>query len=338
MRRKILVTGGAGYIGSHTCVELLTADYDVVVIDNFSNSKPAVLDRIASITGRAISWHEGDLRDRALLQRLFSQHHFAGVLHCAGVKSIPEAQQFPLKYYQHNLEASLTLLDVMSQHGVHKLVFSSSATVYGEAARLPYREESPLAPNTVYGRSKMMVEELLHDLVQADDSWHIGILRYFNPVGAHSSGLIGEDPNGQVNNLMPHLCRVAIGRQDALSVFGHDYPTPDGTGVRDYLHVMDVAEGHVKALQYISGENGLITLNLGMGRGYSVLEMVRAFEQVCGHDIPVRFVARRQGDLASYYADASRAADILGWRAKRGLLEMCADAWRWQSNNPDGYL
>lgn len=337
MRQQILVTGGAGYIGSHTCVELLDAGYDLVVVDNFSNSKPAVLDRVAAIAGRAMIWHEGDLRDRGLLQRLFDKHPFAGVLHCAGVKSISEAQQFPLKYYQHNLEASLTLLDAMARHNVRRLVFSSSATVYGEAARVPYREEAPVAPNTVYGRSKAMVEGILHDLVQADPSWRIAILRYFNPVGAHPSGLIGEDPSGAVNNLMPHLCQVAVGRQDELSIFGHDYPTPDGTGVRDYLHVCDMAEGHVKALQHTAGESGLLTLNLGMGRGHSVLEVIRAFEQACGQRIPSRFVARRQGDLASYYADPSRAADILGWRAKRDLLEMCADAWRWQSQNPNGY-
>ncbi|QDQ26611.1 UDP-glucose 4-epimerase GalE [Chitinimonas arctica] len=337
MRQKILVTGGAGYIGSHTCVELLAADYDIVVVDNFSNSKPAVLDRVAQIAGRAIVWHEGDLRNRSLLRQLFDRHHFAGVLHCAGVKAIAEAQRLPLKYYQHNLEASLTLLDVMAERGVQRLVFSSSATVYGEAARVPYREEAPLAPNTVYGRSKMMVEDVLHDLVQADPAWHIAILRYFNPVGAHPSGLIGEDPSGPINNLMPHICQVAIGKQAELSIFGHDYPTPDGTGVRDYLHVMDMAAGHVKALQYLSGESGLLTLNLGMGRGHSVLEVLRAFEQVCGIRIPSRYVPRRAGDLACYYADACRAADVLGWRAKRSLFEMCADAWRWQVQNPNGY-
>ncbi|WP_269533731.1 UDP-glucose 4-epimerase GalE [Chitinimonas sp. BJYL2] len=338
MRQKILVTGGAGYIGSHTCVELLAADYDVVVVDNFSNSKPAALDRIAQISGRSVLWHEGDLRDRALLQRVFSQYAFAGVLHCAGLKAIAEAQREPLRYYQHNLEASLTLLDAMAAHDVRRMVFSSSATVYGEGARVPYREEAPLAPNTVYGRSKMMVEDVLHDLVQSDPSWHIGILRYFNPVGAHPSGLIGEDARGSVNNLMPHLCQVAIGKRAELPIFGHDYPTPDGTGVRDYLHVMDVAEGHVKTLQYLATESGLLTLNLGTGRGYSVLEVVRAFERASGKRVPSRYVPRRQGDLASYYADATRASSVLGWHAKRDLSEMCADAWRWQSNNPDGYI
>lgn len=338
MRQQILVTGGAGYIGSHTCVELLAAGFDVVVVDNFSNSKPAVLDRVAEIAGRATTWYEGDLRDKALLSKVFGRHQFAGVLHCAGVKAIAEAQQFPLKYYQHNLEASLTLLDAMQTHGVHRMVFSSSATVYGDGARVPYREEAPLAPNTVYGRSKMMVEDVLRDLVQSDASWHVAILRYFNPVGAHPSGLIGEDPSGPTNNLMPHICQVAIGKQAELSIFGHDYPTPDGTGVRDYLHVVDVAEGHLKALQYVMRESGLLALNLGMGCGHSVIEVLRAFENACGVRVPSKFVARRQGDLASYYADATRAADVLGWRAKRGLAEMCQDAWCWQSKNPDGYV
>jgi UDP-glucose 4-epimerase len=337
MRQKILVSGGAGYIGSHTCVELLAAGYDVVVVDNFSNSKPAVLERVSQIAGRNLIWYEADLRDRAALAKVFSQHTFAGVLHCAGVKAIDEGQRAPLKYYQHNLEASLTLIEAMTQHGLKRLVFSSSATVYGESARVPYREESPLAPNTVYGRSKMMVENVLHDLVQADQSWHIAILRYFNPVGAHTSGLIGEDPNGVPGNLMPHICQVAIGKLPGLAIFGHDYPTPDGTGVRDYLHVMDLAEGHVKALQYISREPGLLTLNLGNGRGYSVLEVVRAFENACNRKIHYHFAPRRAGDLASYYADASRANELLNWRAHRGLNEICADAWRWQEKNPDGY-
>lgn len=338
MRQKILVSGGAGYIGSHTCVELLAAGYDVVVVDNFSNSKPAVLERVGRIADRAPIWYEADLRDRAALAKVFSQHAFAGVLHCAGVKAIDEAQRNPLKYYQHNLEASLTLLEAMTQHGVKRLVFSSSATVYGESARVPYREEAPLAPNTVYGRSKMMVESVLQDLVQSDPAWHVAILRYFNPVGAHSSGLIGEDPSGVPNNLMPHICQVAIGRLPELAIFGHDYPTPDGTGVRDYLHVMDLAEGHVKALQHVQREAGLLSLNLGNGRGYSVLEVVRAFEHASGHKIAYRYAPRRAGDLASYYADASRANEVLDWRAHRGLAEMCMDAWRWQSQNPDGYV
>lgn len=338
MRQKILVSGGAGYIGSHTCVELLGAGYDVVVIDNFSNSKPAVLERVGRIAGRDPIWYEADLRDRHAIARVFSQHTFAGVLHCAGVKAIDEAQRNPLKYYQHNLEASLTLIEAMIQHDVRRLVFSSSATVYGEAARVPYREETPLAPNTVYGRSKMMVETMLQDLVQADPSWHIAVLRYFNPVGAHSSGLIGEDPSGMPGNLMPHICQVAIGKLNELAIFGHDYPTPDGTGVRDYLHVMDLAEGHVKALQHVLLEPGLISLNLGNGRGYSVLEVVRAFEHASNCKIAYRYAPRRAGDLASYYADASRANEILGWRAHRGLAEMCTDAWRWQSQNPDGYV
>ncbi|WP_374350060.1 UDP-glucose 4-epimerase GalE [Chitinimonas sp.] len=337
MRQKILVSGGAGYIGSHTCVELLAAGYDVVVVDNFSNSKPAVLDRVSRIAGRDVTWYEVDLRDKSALARVFAQHTFSGVLHCAGVKAIDEAQRFPLKYYQHNLEASLTLIEAMTQHGLRRLVFSSSATVYGEAARVPYREEAPLAPNTVYGRSKMMVENVLQDLVQADPSWHIAILRYFNPVGAHSSGLIGEDPSGIPGNLMPHICQVAIGKLDELAIFGHDYPTPDGTGVRDYLHVMDLAEGHVKALEYVCRESGLLTLNLGNGRGYSVLEMVRAFEHACSRKINYRYAPRRAGDLASYYADARRANEVLGWRAHRDLSEICTDAWRWQSQNPEGY-
>jgi UDP-glucose 4-epimerase len=338
MRQKILVSGGAGYIGSHTCVELLAAGYDVIVVDNFSNSKPAVLERVSRIAGRELVWYETDLRDRAALAKVFGQHVFAGVLHCAGVKAIDEGQRTPLKYYQHNLESSLTLIEAMTNHGLRRLVFSSSATVYGESARVPYREEAPLSPNTVYGRSKMMVENVLQDLVQSDPSWHISILRYFNPVGAHTSGMIGEDPNGVPGNLMPHICQVAIGKLPGLAIFGHDYPTPDGTGVRDYLHVMDLAEGHVKALQYVFQEPGLLTLNLGNGRGYSVLEVVRAFEHACGQKIAYYYAPRRSGDLASYYADASRANEVLGWRAHRGLIEICADAWRWQVQNPDGYL
>jgi UDP-glucose 4-epimerase len=337
MRQKILVTGGAGFIGSHTCVELLNTGYDVVVLDNFSNSKPAVLDRVRQIAGRDVIRYEADLRDRSTLERVFSEHAFAGVLHCAGVKAIDEAQRNPIKYYQHNFEASLALIDAMSRHNVRRLVFSSSATVYGESARVPYREEAPLAPNTVYGRSKMMAEEVLHDLVSSDSSWHIAILRYFNPVGAHPSGLIGEDPSGVPSNLMPHICQVAIGKLAELGIFGHDYPTPDGTGVRDYLHVVDLAEGHVKALQYIFNEPGLLTLNLGNGRGYSVLEVVRAFEHAAGARINYKFAARRAGDLASYYADATRANEVLGWRARRDLGEMCRDAWRWQHQNPNGY-
>jgi len=337
MRQKILVTGGAGFIGSHTCVELLTTGYDVVVLDNFSNSKPAVLDRVAQIAGRSVAVYEADLRDRAALARVFSEHAITGVLHCAGVKAIDEAQRSPLKYYQHNFEASLTLIEAMAAHKVHRLVFSSSATVYGSGARVPYREESPLEANTVYGRSKMMVEQVLQDLVLAEPNWQIAILRYFNPVGAHPSGQIGEDPNGIPGNLMPHICQVAMGKLSELAIFGHDYPTIDGSGVRDYLHVMDLAEGHVKALQYISQEPGLITLNLGNGRGYSVLEVVRAFEQASGCKIPYRFAPRRAGDLASYYADATRAREMLGWQARRDLVESCRDVWRWQVQNPDGY-
>ncbi|MFC4160204.1 UDP-glucose 4-epimerase GalE [Chitinimonas lacunae] len=337
MRQLLLVTGGAGYIGSHTCVELHRNDYDLVVIDNFSNSKPAVLERIGRITGRHPTWYEADLRDRAALDRIFSQYRFAGVLHCAGVKSIAEAERDPLKYYQNNFEASMCLIEAMAHHNVRRLVFSSSATVYGESARAPYREEAPLAPNTVYGRSKMMVEEVLHDLVHADPSWQIAILRYFNPVGAHPSGLLGEDPNGIPNNLMPYICQVAIGKLNELAIFGHDYPTPDGTGVRDYLHTVDLAQGHVRALQHLFSNPGLATFNLGTGRGYSVLEVVRAFESASGCKIPYRFAPRRPGDIANYFADVTRAAEVLGWRAQRGLAEMCADSWRWQSLNPDGY-
>ncbi|QNM96454.1 UDP-glucose 4-epimerase GalE [Chitinimonas koreensis] len=337
MKQTILVTGGAGYIGSHTCVELLASGYDIVVVDNFSNSKPAVLDRVGQISGQEFPWYEIDVRDRAALARVFGKHRFSGVLHCAGVKSIAEAQRDPLKYYQHNLEASLTLLEEMAERGLKRLVFSSSATVYGECTQIPYREESPLKPNTVYGRSKMVVEDVLHDLASADESWRIAILRYFNPVGAHPSGLIGEDPNGTPNNLMPYICQVAVGKQAELAIFGHDYPTPDGTGVRDYLHVADLAEGHVRALDYLGRETGLVTFNLGTGRGYSVLEVVRAFEHASGRAIPFRYAPRRSGDLASYYADTSRAANTLDWRAKRSLGEMCADAWRWQSKNPGGY-
>ncbi|MDK2126306.1 UDP-glucose 4-epimerase GalE [Parachitinimonas caeni] len=338
MRQQVLVTGGAGYIGTHTCIELLANDYDIVVVDNFSNSKPAALSRVQKIAGRDFVWYEADLRDRIAIERIFAKHKFCGVLHCAGLKSIDRAERDPLRCYENNLEASISLIETMQRHDVKRMVFSSSATVYGESARVPYREESPLAPNTVYGRSKMMVETLLHDLVHADESWNIAILRYFNPVGAHSSGLIGEDPDGVPGNLMPYICQVAVGKLNHLSIFGHDYPTPDGTGVRDYVHVMDLAQGHFKALRQLSESPGLLTVNLGAGRGYSVLEVVRAFEAASGRKVPYRFAPRRPGDIGSYYADVTRATEVLNWRAQRGLLEMCVDSWRWQSQNPDGYV
>ncbi|MBV1775460.1 UDP-glucose 4-epimerase GalE [Burkholderiaceae bacterium DAT-1] len=338
MRQTVLLTGGAGYIGSHVCVELLANNYDVVVLDNFSNSKPAALTRVGEIVGRAPIWYELDLRNRHDLDQLFRKYQFAGVVHCAGVKAIEEGQRNPLKFYSNNFEASLNLIETMTRHNVFNLVFSSSATVYGETARIPYREESPLAPNTVYGRSKVMVEEVLRDLVLADPRWHIAILRYFNPLGAHSSGLIGEDPSGVPSNLMPYMCQVAIGKLTELAIFGHDYNTPDGTGVRDYIHVSDLAEGHVQALKHLSSEPGMIAVNLGTGRGHSVLELMRAFEHVIGKRIPYRFAPRRTGDIPSYFADPTRAAQTLNWKASRDLHDMCRDAWNWQRNNPNGYV
>ena len=326
----ILITGGAGYIGSHTCVELLDAGYDLVVIDNFSNSKPAVLDRVTQISGRAPTFMEVDIRDRGALRDVFRAHDIDAVIHFAGLKAVGESVAQPLRYYDNNISGSIALFEVMAESGVKTLVFSSSATVYGDPHSVPIREDFPLSATNPYGRSKLMLEEILRDLFRSDESWRIALLRYFNPVGAHASGMIGEDPNGIPNNLMPYIAQVAIGKLAQLPVFGDDYPTPDGTGVRDYIHVVDLARGHLAALKALVGQPGVMTVNLGTGQGYSVLDMIRAFEQASGRPVPYRIAARRPGDVAQCYADASLADYLLGWRAERGLEAMCRDSWRWQ--------
>lgn len=334
---KVLVTGGAGYIGSHTCVELLAAGHRVAVIDNLSNSSPISLARVAAITGREVDFIEGDIRDRQVLDRVIAGNGFDAVIHFAGLKAVGESVQMPLEYYHNNLTGTLTLLQAMQEARVKRLVFSSSATVYGEPERLPIVEDAALSASNPYGRSKLMIEEVLRDLHASDTDWDISILRYFNPVGAHESGLIGEDPAGIPNNLMPSISQVAAGRLERLTIFGGDYPTADGTGVRDYIHVVDLARGHLAALARLAEHPGLMVHNLGSGRGYSVLEMVRAFEQASGRPLPYRIAERRAGDSAACYADPARAATELGWRAERGLEQMCRDTWRWQCTNPQGY-
>lgn len=338
MTEKILVTGGAGYIGSHTTLALLEAGFEVVVLDNLCNSSAESLRRVERICGRAPLFVQGDIRDRALLDGLFREHRIAAVLHFAGLKSVGESVREPLAYYENNVTGSVTLCQAMVAAGVFRLVFSSSATVYGEPAQMPIREDFPTGALTnPYGRSKLMVEEVLRDLAASDPRWSIALLRYFNPVGAHESGLIGEDPNGIPNNLLPYVAQVAIGKLAELAVFGNDYPTRDGTGVRDYIHVVDLAAGHLKALPAIEAGNGVHVWNLGTGTGYSVLEVVRAFEQVSGRKVPYRVVARRPGDVAECWATPAKATTELGWSAQRDLYTMMVDAWRWQSQNTDGY-
>ena len=334
---KVLVTGGAGYIGSHTCVELLAAGHDVVVVDNLSNSKETALARVREITGKPLAFVKADLRDRDALDALFRAHAFDAVIHFAGLKAVGESAEIPLAYYDNNVTGTLTLCRAMGDADLRTLVFSSSATVYGDPASVPIREDFPLSATNPYGRTKLFVEEILRDLQRADSRWQIALLRYFNPVGAHASGRIGEDPNGIPNNLMPFVAQVAIGKHPELNVFGDDYDTPDGTGVRDYIHVVDLARGHLAALDRLSAKPGVVTYNLGTGRGYSVLEMARAFEQASGRSVPYRVVARRPGDIAVCYADPSLARTELGWQAQLGIKDMVRDGWRWQSGNPDGY-
>jgi len=328
---KILLTGGLGYIGSHTCVELLNEGHEVIAIDNLCNSKASVADRITQITGKTVRFSAVDLRDRNALDQVFKEHAIDAVIHFAGLKAVGESVEQPLNYYDNNVLGSLALFETMQKYGVKKLVFSSSATVYGNPASVPIFENFPLSATNPYGRSKLIIEEILRDLMVSDPTWHIALLRYFNPVGAHQSGLIGEDPNGIPNNLLPFIARVASGRSERLSVFGDDYPTPDGTGVRDYIHVVDLALGHVKTLAKLNQGSGLHTYNLGTGKGNSVLEMVRAFEAASGKTIPYQLVARRPGDIASCYADVSLAERELGWKAERDVQAMCADTWHFQS-------
>jgi UDP-glucose 4-epimerase len=330
MQETILVTGGAGYVGSHVVLELAAAGYAPVILDNFANSSRAVLPRLAKLAGAEVPCVEADIRDIAALRRLFHDRPITGVVHCAGLKAVAEAELRPLTYYDVNVGGALALTEVMGEAGVATLVYSSSATVYGQPDTLPVTEDAPLAPQSVYGRTKRVVEDFLRDLARANGNWRIAILRYFNPAGAHPSGLIGEAPSGRPNNLVPLLCRIAAGEFSDLAIYGTDWPTPDGTGVRDYLHVQDLALGHVAALRHLARTPGVVTLNLGLGRGRSVLDVVAAFETACGRRITRTLAPRRGGDVASSYADPSRAEKVLGWRATRGLDAICADAWRWQ--------
>ena len=335
--KNILVTGGAGYIGTHTCVELLASGYNVIILDNLCNSQYAAIERVEEISGKGITFIEADLRDKSAVQRVFQEQCIDAVIHFAGLKAVGESVSNPIPYYQNNVGGTLDLLECMADAKVKNIVFSSSATVYGEPASLPITEDFPLSAANPYGRSKLFIEEMLADIYRSDQQWRIVRLRYFNPVGAHESGKIGESPNDIPNNLMPYISQVAVGKLKALSVFGNDYPTVDGTGVRDYIHVVDLAHGHIKALQKLALEPGLRTYNLGTGQGYSVLEMVAAFEKACGHSVPYQIKPRREGDIAACYADTRLAETELGWHASKGLDEMCVDTWRWQQKNPSGY-
>ena len=333
----ILVTGGTGYIGSHTVVQLLEAGHHVLVLDNLCNSKAQVIDRISQITGNPPQFIEGDVRNRKLLKQLFADHAIETVLHFAGLKAVGESVQKPLMYYENNVSGSVVLLDEMAAAQVKSIVFSSSATVYGEPQFLPYTESHPLKPINVYGHSKLMVEQVLQDLALSDPAWRVALLRYFNPVGAHHSGLIGEDPAGIPNNLMPFVAQVAVGKRAQLSVYGNDYDTKDGTGVRDYIHVDDLASGHLAALEYLKKNAGVLKVNLGTGQGTSVFELIHAFEKAANQKIPYEVVARREGDLSEYYADAKYSKMVLGWQAQYDIDRMCVDTWRWQSQNPNGF-
>lgn len=335
---SVLVTGGAGYIGSHTVLLLLEAGYSVVVLDNLSNSSRESLNRVERLTGKSLEFVEGDIRDSACLKQVFDRHEIASVIHFAGLKAVGESVAQPLRYYDCNVTGSLRLLEAMENAGVKTMVFSSSATVYGDPASVPIREDFPLSATNPYGATKLHIEDMLRDQYVSDSGWNIALLRYFNPVGAHESGQIGEDPSGIPSNLMPYIAQVAVGKRDKLSVFGGDYPTSDGTGVRDYIHVMDLAQGHLAALEALQTKGGLVTANLGTGRGYSVLEMVNAFAKASGRDVPYQIVARRPGDVAACYADPKHAEAVLGWRAEKGIDEMCRDHWRWQETNPSGYI
>ncbi|MGI6010801.1 MAG: UDP-glucose 4-epimerase GalE [Ruminococcus sp.] len=335
---RILVTGGAGYIGSHTCVELLNHGYDVVILDNLYNSSQRAVERIGRITGKQPVFYQGDLLDREFVERVFEKETIDAVIHFAGLKAVGESVAKPLEYYHNNITGTLILCDVMRSHGCKNIVFSSSATVYGDPAFVPITEECPKGKITnPYGQTKSMLEQILTDLHTGDSQWNVMLLRYFNPIGAHPSGLIGEDPKGIPNNLVPYIAQVAVEKLKCLGVFGDDYDTPDGTGVRDYIHVVDLARGHVKALEKLKEAQGVFIYNLGTGRGYSVLDVVKAYEKACGKEIPYEIKDRRPGDIAACYADPSKAEKELGWKAEFGIEEMCADSWRWQSMNPDGY-
>ncbi len=334
---NILVTGGAGYIGSHTCIELLEEGHRVTVVDNLSNSREESLRRVQELTGRKLTFRRVDLLDRPSLEAVFDAEPFDAVIHFAGLKAVGESVSIPLKYYHNNITGTLVLCDVMQSRGVFNLIFSSSATVYGYPQKVPVTEDMPLSATNPYGRTKLMIEQILTDLHVADSNWNVVLLRYFNPVGAHASGRIGEDPADIPNNLLPYVSQVAVGRLDVLRVFGGDYPTPDGTGVRDFIHVVDLSVGHVRALACFERQPAVRVYNLGTGKGYSVLDMLAAFEQACGRKIPYRITERRPGDVAVCYADPSKAEKELGWKAVRGIADMCRDAWKWQSENPEGY-
>jgi UDP-glucose 4-epimerase len=333
----VLVTGGAGYIGSHTCVELLSTGQDILVLDNLLNSSQEPLKRVQELTGKALAFIQGDIRDRALLDKLFNDYTIDSVVHFAGLKAVGESTEIPLDYFDNNVSGTINLLQAMRDAGVFRFVFSSSATVYGDPHTVPILESFPLKVTNPYGRTKLMVEDICRDLAASDARWSIALLRYFNPAGAHTSGRIGEQPNGIPNNLVPYITQVAIGQRDKLSVFGDDYDTPDGTGVRDYLHVVDLAVGHLKALEKVASQAGCVAYNLGTGQGYSVLEMVAAFEKASGKPVPYQVTPRRPGDIACCYADPAFAEQELGWKAERGLDEMMIDSWRWQSSNPNGF-
>lgn len=334
---KILVTGGAGYIASHTNVELLNAGYDVVVVDNLSNSCIEAIKRVEKLTGKSISFYENDILDKGALQHIFEKENINAVIHFAGLKAVGESCSIPLQYYKNNVGGTINLLELMDKYDVRSLVFSSSATVYGKPETVPITEDFPLSVTNPYGRTKLMIEDILRDLYSADNRWNIAILRYFNPIGAHESGEIGEDPNGIPNNLVPYIAKVASGILDTIRVFGNDYDTPDGTGVRDYIHVVDLAIGHIKAIDKLMSKPGLVTYNLGTGKGYSVLEVIKNYEKACNKKLPYVIADRRPGDIATSYADSSKANIELGWRAERDIEQMCRDSYNWQSKNPNGY-
>ena len=335
---SILVAGGAGYIGSHTCVELLEAGYDVVVVDNLYNSSVESLRRVEKITGKSVTFYEADILDKEALNKIFAAHQIEAVIHFAGYKAVGESVAKPMEYYHNNMTGTLVLCDVMRAHGVKNIVFSSSATVYGDPAQIPITESCPKGqPTNPYGWTKSMLEQVLTDIHTSDKEWNVILLRYFNPIGAHKSGMIGEDPKGIPNNLVPYVAQVAVGKRECLGVFGNDYDTVDGTGVRDYIHVVDLAAGHVKAIEKLKENPGVEVYNLGTGNGYSVLQVVAAFEKACGHKVPYEIKPRREGDIATCYCDPQKAKEELGWSAKYGIDEMCEDSWRWQSTNPNGY-
>lgn len=334
---KVLVTGGAGYIGSHTCVELLNQEYEIIVLDNLSNSKIEVLDRIKELTGKDFTFYKTDLLDKEAVENVFKENKIDAVIHFAGLKAVGESVSIPLKYYHNNITGTLILCEVMEKYGVKRIVFSSSATVYGNPKTVPILEDFPLSTTNPYGSTKLMIEQILRDVYKADHEWSISLLRYFNPIGAHESGRIGEDPSGIPNNLMPFVTQVAVGKREKLHVFGNDYDTHDGTGVRDYIHVVDLAKGHLKALEKIMNTEGVGAYNLGTGVGYSVLDIVKNFERATGEKLPYELAPRRPGDIAKCYADPTKAKEELDWMAEKGIEDMCRDSWRWQVNNPKGY-